>query len=121
MTSCHTRFDVHSAAFRLIEAEAIAELNKRHEMLPQAPESADDITLGKVQIATLAWELEVAVTRQELAQSRFDELTKLTTIATVRLFHSCSYVQHVSGSGVNIANIILWALGRVCGLGSWFA
>ena len=69
---------------RLIEAEAIAELNKRQEMLPSAPEGADDVTLGKVRIATQAWELEVAVTRQELAQSRFDELTKLTAIASVR-------------------------------------
>ena len=69
---------------RLIEAEAIAELNKRQEMIPSAAEGADSIELGKVQIATQAWELEVAVTRQELAQSRFDELTKLTAIATVR-------------------------------------
>eukprot|EP00040_Diaphanoeca_grandis_P018571 m.97711 g.97711 ORF g.97711 m.97711 type:complete len:549 (-) comp27003_c0_seq1:15-1661(-) len=68
----------------LIEAEAINELNQKQESLPIPPASADDLALGKVQIANKSWELEVAVTRQELSQSRFSELVKLLDIAKLR-------------------------------------
>lgn len=61
----------------LIETQAVDELNDQQKDLPVLSDADTDIERAMKEILTKKWEMEVAITRRQLAQSQFDELKTL--------------------------------------------
>jgi hypothetical protein len=66
----------------LIETQAVDELNERQKELPAINEATDsDIGRCVKEILIKKWEMEVAITRKQLAASQLDELKQLAAEA----------------------------------------